>query len=91
MTIASPFPSDRARPWLPAAVIVAGGLMAALTGCAKPVQPYETTGAVPDDYRLNHPIAVEEQVETLDVPVGLYSGRLNDGARGNVVGSPRSS
>jgi pilus assembly protein CpaD len=85
MTIASSSQSDRARLCLPAAII-AGGLIAALAGCAKPIQPYEATGAIPDDYRINHPIAVEDQVETLDVPVGLYSGHLSDAVKGNVNG-----
>jgi len=83
MTIVSTSPSDRRRPVVTA--IVAAGLVVALAGCARQVQSYETTGAVPDDYRLNHPIAIEEQVETLDIPVGLYTGRLTGAARSNVV------
>jgi pilus assembly protein CpaD len=86
MTMVSSLPSGRPRQPLLAAVILAGGLVVALGGCARPVQPFETTGAVPDDYRLNHPIAVEEQVATLDVPVGLYTGQLSDAAKANVVG-----
>ena len=86
MTIASSSPRDRTlRCGLPA-VILASGLAVALGGCAGNVQSFETTGAVPDDYRLNHPIAIEEQVETMDVPVGLYTGRLTTAVRGNIVG-----
>jgi pilus assembly protein CpaD len=40
---------------------------------------------VPDDYRTNHPIAVSEAVETMDVPVGLYTPTLNDAFKANVV------
>jgi len=85
MTTVSSFPSGRARQPL-LAVVLAGGLAVALAGCAAQVNPLETVGSVPDDYRVNHPIAVEEQVETMDVPVGLYTGRLSDGAKANVAG-----
>jgi pilus assembly protein CpaD len=84
-TVSSPS-SDRTRQPL-LAVILAGGLAVALGGCAASnVNPLETVGSVPDDYRVNHPIAVEEQVETMDIPVGLYTGRLSDDARANVAG-----
>lgn len=86
MTTVSSSPSDRVRRPALAAVVLAGGLVVALGGCARQVQPFETTGAVPDDYRLNHPIAIEEKVETLDVPVGVYTGGLTDAAKANVVG-----
>ena len=86
MTTVSTSPHHRARrPRLPA-VILLSGLVVALGGCAKGVKSFEITGAVPDDYRRNHPIAIEEQVETLDVPVGLYTNRLTDSAKANVVG-----
>jgi len=84
ITVSSPL-SDRTRQPL-LALILAGGLAVALGGCAAKVNPLETTGSVPDDYRINHPIAVEEQVETMDVPIGLYTGQLNDGAKANIVG-----
>jgi pilus assembly protein CpaD len=85
MTTVSSIPRDRVRqPML--AVLLAGGLAVALGGCAARVNPVETTGSVPDDYRINHPIAVEEQVETMDVPVGLYTGHLNDSVKGNLNG-----
>ncbi len=85
MTTVTSLPCDRVRQPLLAALL-AGGLAVALGGCAANVNPLETTGSVPDDYRVNHPIAVEEQVETLDVPVGLYSGRLTDEVKGNING-----
>ncbi len=86
MTTASSQPSARMRQPLLAA-IVAGGLAAALGGCAaSDVNPLETTGSIPDDYRVNHPIAVEEKVETMDIPVGLYTGHLSDGMRANING-----
>jgi pilus assembly protein CpaD len=88
MTTVSSLSRDRVRqPML--AILLAGGLAVALSGCAAKVNPLETTGSVPDDYRINHPIAVEEQVETMDVPVGLYTGHLSDGAKGNINGFAR--
>jgi pilus assembly protein CpaD len=74
------------RAWLPplAAALLAGSV-AALAGCTSKIAAVEPAGAVPDDYRINHPIAVAEAVETLDVPVALYTNRLNDAMRSNVV------
>jgi pilus assembly protein CpaD len=86
MTIVLSSSCGRTRPsWL-AALTAAGGLAVVLAGCAGPVQSVEPTGAVPDDYRLNHPIAIEDKVETLDVPVGLYTARLTGAEKANVVG-----
>jgi pilus assembly protein CpaD len=67
------------------AAVLASGL-AALAGCSSQVAAVETTGAVPDDYRTNHPIAVSEAVATLDVPVGLYTSTLNEAFKSNVLG-----
>jgi len=52
---------------------LAGPLVAALaigllSGCAK--RDSITVGAVPDDYRTNHPIVIAEKDEVLDLPVG---------------------
>src|ERR1700704_5498394 len=67
------------------AALLAGGL-AALAGCnTREVSSVEVTGAVPSDYRVNHPIAIEEAVETLDVPVGIYTNSLTAAFRSNVV------
>jgi pilus assembly protein CpaD len=85
MTTVSFFLCHARRPLVPT-IVLAGGLTLALAGCAKNVSPIEYTGSVPDDYRVNHPIAVEEIVETLDVPVGLYTNRLSDAFQGTVVG-----
>jgi pilus assembly protein CpaD len=55
---------------------VALGLMLILSGCATRVQ-HTHVGAVPDDYRTNHPIVIAEQDHVLDLPVGKYSHKLN--------------
>jgi pilus assembly protein CpaD len=41
---------------------------AMLAGCAR--RDSITVGAVPDDYRTNHPIVITEREEVLDLPVG---------------------
>lgn len=44
--------------------------LSALSGCGSlKDRQHITVGAVPDDYRTNHPIVINEQEETLDVPV----------------------
>jgi pilus assembly protein CpaD len=69
----------------PLALIAVAASMTALAGCAGSVTAVEPLGAVPDDYRINHPIAIEEAVDTLDVPVALYTDRLTDPIKSNVV------
>ena len=66
-------------------VVVAGGLMLALAGC-KTANNNEIVGSVPDDYRRTHPIAIDESIETMDVPVGLNSGRLPAAFKANIEG-----
>ena len=38
--------------------------------------PGRSSASVPDDYRDTHPIAIEEMLATMDIPVGLDTGRL---------------
>jgi pilus assembly protein CpaD len=83
MTTALPFAPGR-RIGV-AAIVLAGGLLMGLAGCAQRVSPYEVTGALPDDYRTNHPITIEEQVETLDVPVSVDTQRLTPEVRSNIA------
>jgi pilus assembly protein CpaD len=60
--------------------------MVLLAGCTSATTDKLATGGIPDDYRHNHPIAVEEVVQTMDVPVGQSSVRLSGPVRGNIVG-----
>lgn len=89
MTHASTTPTGLASAWhlRPFAAVVAGvALCAALAGCGhNPVDPYETTGTVPQDYRTSHPILIEEQIETIDIPVSAGAARLSEEARSNVT------
>lgn len=43
-------------------------------------------GAVPEDYRVNHPITITETVATLDVPVGMETRYLPLDMERNVLG-----
>ena len=50
--------------------MLAVATVALLSGCAFQKRDSITVGAVPDDYRTNHPIIIAEKEETLDLPVG---------------------
>ncbi len=54
------------RPALPILAVAAAALLA---GCAFQKRDSITVGAVPDDYRTNHPIVIAEKEEILDLPV----------------------
>jgi len=50
--------------------IVATAVLALLAGCAMTTTDSVTVGAVPDDYRTNHPIMIAEKDQIIDLPVG---------------------
>jgi pilus assembly protein CpaD len=89
----APLLRRRARSPLAAVLALAAGA-AALAGCThvqgEAVDRHVIVGAMPEDYRTTHPIAIEEGIETLDVPVGLNSVRLTAGVRGNIAGFARA-
>lgn len=68
----------------PAGALLVAAVALGLSGCAGRLDPYETTGSVPEDYRTNHPILIEEQVATIDIPVSANDGQLTQQARANV-------
>jgi pilus assembly protein CpaD len=57
----------------------------ALVACASKVDVFEKTGAVPGDFRANHPITVDDQIATLDVPVSVDSVHLTSGVKSNIA------
>ncbi len=66
-------------------VAVAAGLVSiALTACTTSYRE-PIVGAVPEDYRVNHPITIGESLATLDVPVGVETRYLPRGMEGNVM------
>jgi pilus assembly protein CpaD len=78
-------PARRCRHLLIA--VAAGALLAGCTHVQTArIDRHVIVGSVPEDYRTTHPIAIEEGVETLDVPVGLNTVRLTEGMRGNIGG-----
>ncbi len=81
----------RRAPFTAPALVLAGGLIAALAGCtSSSTDKTLVTGGIPDDYRHNHPIAVEEMLETMDVPVGQDSARLPKAVAATVAGFGKS-
>jgi pilus assembly protein CpaD len=55
------------RPVLPILAVVT---MVLLAGCALQKRDSITVGAVPDDYRTNHPIVIADKQLSLDLPIG---------------------
>ncbi len=65
-------------------LVLAAAAVALLSGCAK--RDSITVGAVPDDYRTNHPIVIGEKEETLDLPVGVSDRGATDAQRATLGG-----
>ena len=57
-----------------------------LSGCAWQKRDSITVGAVPDDYRTNHPIIIAEKEETLDLPVGASDRGATASQRASLEG-----
>jgi pilus assembly protein CpaD len=75
-------PVDRHRSFRIAGVLV--GLAVLLGACTHTSE--EVTASVPDDYRLRHPIAVQEGNESIVIFVGQARGGLSASQRADVVG-----
>lgn len=75
----------RSAPRLDFRFVAAAAVLVALAGCSTSKQQ-DITASIPDDYRVQHPITIDEQLATMDIPVGLDTGRLNSGTKGNIVG-----
>ena len=61
------------------------GIAVALGACTHTDQVV-TTASVPDDYRLRHPIAVQEADQSVVIFVGHARGGLSGTQRGDVIG-----
>ncbi|MEM5493463.1 CpaD family pilus assembly lipoprotein [Hoeflea sp. AS16] len=61
-----------------------------LSGCAGWPGRSVTVGAVPDDYRTNHPIIVAEQERTVDIPVASGDRQLSISMRETVRGAAQN-
>ncbi|MEP9386620.1 CpaD family pilus assembly protein [Mesorhizobium sp. KR9-304] len=65
-------------------LVLAAATVALLSGCAK--RDSITVGAVPDDYRTNHPIVIAEKEQTLDLPVGASDRGATASQRASLEG-----
>jgi pilus assembly protein CpaD len=65
-------------------LLVGSALLLGLAGCATD-SGQDFVSAVPDDYRIAHPIMIDERLQTMDVPIGIDAG-LSTAMRGNVAG-----
>lgn len=75
-------PVNRQRAFRTAGVLV--GLAVALGACTHTDEA--VTASVPDDYRLRHPIAVQEADQSVVIFVGRARGGLSASQRADVVG-----
>lgn len=55
-----------------------------LGGCAN--RDSVTVGAIPDDYRTNHPIMISQQDKTLDIPVGASDRDMTRAQKESLLG-----
>lgn len=65
--------------------IFIAGLAAALGACTHTGR-VDTTASIPDDYRLRHPIAIQEADRTVNIFVGNTRGGLTASQRADVIG-----
>ncbi|ERM03422.1 hypothetical protein Q644_11290 [Brucella intermedia 229E] len=56
--------------------------LALLAGCAN--RQHVTVGALPDDYRTNHPITIAEREQVTDIPIAQADQKLSPMQRGIV-------
>src|ERR1700722_15693620 len=75
-------PVDRQRALRLAGALA--GLAVLLGGCMHTSE--EVTGSIPDDYRLRHPIAVQEADQSIVIFVGHARGGLSAPQRADVIG-----
>jgi pilus assembly protein CpaD len=78
-----PRPADRKRALRLTVALI--GLSVALGACKHAVVDPATTASVPEDYRLRHPIAVQEADRSIVVFVGRGRGGLSASQRADVM------
>jgi pilus assembly protein CpaD len=81
--------SSLSSPKVRLALLLAG--FAALGGCTHRSQADDIiTGSLPDDYRLRHPIVVQEASKTTEIFVGHARGGLTTAQRADIAGLAQS-
>ncbi|RUZ80077.1 pilus assembly protein CpaD [Mesorhizobium sp. M7A.F.Ca.US.006.01.1.1] len=92
-TIAAPMRFGRSRVCRRFVPVLAVAVAALLAGCAQ--RDSITVGAIPDDYRTNHPIVIAEKNQKIDLPVGAgdrgMTGSQRDTLSGFLDGYDRSA
>jgi pilus assembly protein CpaD len=79
--------SDAAIKMRGTVLILAVVATALLSGCAAfQKRDSVTVGAIPDDYRTNHPIVIAEKEEALDLPVGASDRGATASQRASLEG-----
>jgi pilus assembly protein CpaD len=68
------------------AAVLAAGLAAALGACTHTSQDDMPTASIPNDYRMRHPIAIQEANQTVNIFVGNTRGGLSASQRADVIG-----
>ena len=86
MTNSTPFDRNRTLRLIGALF----GLSVALGACTEIAETVTSTARVPDDYRLRHPIAVQEADRSVVVFVGHARGGLSASQRADVAGLARN-
>lgn len=83
---------ERKRGRLLAKAVAVGMLSVGVAACStNGANRADLVSAVPtDDYRVNHPITIEERLATLDIPVGMETSYLPRGMDGNIAGFARA-
>jgi pilus assembly protein CpaD len=64
--------------------VLAVAVAALLAGCAQ--RDSITVGAIPDDYRTNHPIVIAEKNQKVDLPVGAGDRGMTGSQRDTLLG-----
>ena len=66
------------------------GVALALGACNHTRSQQDITGSIPDDYRLRHPIAIQEADQSIAIFVGNGRGGLNASQRAEIVALGRT-
>ena len=83
-TIVTTMRVGRSRICRRAAPVLAVAVAALLAGCAQ--RDSITVGAIPDDYRTNHPIVIAEKNLKIDLPVGAGDRGMTGSQRDTLLG-----
>ncbi|QKV19469.1 CpaD family pilus assembly protein [Oricola thermophila] len=71
------------------AIVKSAGLLlvaVAFAGCARTDREHIEVGGIPLDYRARHPIVLDEQEKTIDIPIASGARELNSAVRSNIRG-----